>query len=149
MPPCINIYLLYPPIIICQCFLRFLEICYINYVSPSKTCRLVSMLYMRGVPSRMRRVLLISLGMVLLPKSSTLLTMPVAFIVLQCGTAHRPFPTIIFQFAPLIVSSRTPRHSRGLLLTARKRFRTYAKPLSCCQIVNWDSLSFIQSPICR
>ena len=82
-----------------------------------------------GSPSRMRRVLLISLGMVLLPKSSTLLTMPVAFIVLQCGTAHRPFPTIIFQFAPLIVSSRTPRHSRGLLFTAKKRFRTYAKPL--------------------
>ena len=31
----------------------------------------------------MRRVLLISLGMVLLPKSSTLLTMPVAFIYLS------------------------------------------------------------------
>lgn len=49
--------------------------------------------------------------------------------VLQCGTVHGPFPTIIFQFAPLIVSSRTPRHSRGLLFTAKKRFRTYAKPL--------------------
>ena len=102
-----------------------------------------------GSASRMWRVLLISLGITIRPRSSTRLTMPVAFIVLQCGTAHRPFPTIIFQFAPLIVSSRTPRHSRGLLFTAKKRFRTYAKPLSCCQIVNWDSLSFIQSPICR
>ena len=33
-----------------------------------------------GSPSRMRRVRLISLGMTILPKSSTRLTMPVAFI---------------------------------------------------------------------
>ena len=37
----------------------------------------------KGSPSRMRRVLLISLGMTILPKSSTLLTMPVAFIYLS------------------------------------------------------------------
>ena len=34
-----------------------------------------------GSPSRIRRVLLISLGITILPKSSTLLTMPVAFIL--------------------------------------------------------------------
>ena len=34
-----------------------------------------------GSPSRMRRVLRISLGMTILPKSSTRLTMPVAFII--------------------------------------------------------------------
>ena len=34
-----------------------------------------------GSPSRILRVLLISLGITILPKSSTLLTMPVAFIV--------------------------------------------------------------------
>ena len=34
-----------------------------------------------GSPSRMRRVLLISFGMTILPKSSTRRTMPVAFIV--------------------------------------------------------------------
>ena len=36
-----------------------------------------------GSPSRMRSVLLISLGMTILPKSSTRLTMPVAFIRLS------------------------------------------------------------------
>lgn len=35
-----------------------------------------------GSPSRIRRVLLISLGMTILPKSSTRRTMPVAFIIL-------------------------------------------------------------------
>ena len=34
-------------------------------------------------PSQMRRVRLISLGITILPKSSTLLTMPVAFIYLS------------------------------------------------------------------
>ena len=53
-----------------------------NYVSPSKTCRLVSMLPERR-PSRMRRVLLISLGITIRPRSSTLLTIPVAFIYLS------------------------------------------------------------------
>ena len=36
-----------------------------------------------GSPSRMRRVLLISLGITIRPRSSTLLTMPVAFIFLS------------------------------------------------------------------
>ena len=36
-----------------------------------------------GSPSRMRSVLLISFGMTILPKSSTRLTMPVAFIRLS------------------------------------------------------------------
>ena len=40
----------------------------------------------RGSPSRIFKVLLISLGITILPKSSTLLTMPVAFIYLS------PFP---------------------------------------------------------
>ena len=35
-----------------------------------------------GSPSRMRRVLLISFGMTILPRSSTRRTMPVAFIIL-------------------------------------------------------------------
>ena len=35
----------------------------------------------KGSPSRTRRVLRISLGITILPKSSTLLTMPVAFII--------------------------------------------------------------------
>ena len=35
----------------------------------------------KGSPSRMRRVLRISLGMTILPKSSTRRTIPVAFIV--------------------------------------------------------------------
>jgi len=68
----------------------------------------------KGSPSRIFSVLLISLRITILPKSSTLLTIPVAFIylspfpvgndlcvvlffVLQFGTAHRPFPTIILQ----------------------------------------------------
>ena len=42
----------------------------------------------KGSPSRMRRVLLISLGITILPKSSTLLTMPVAFIYLSPFTIH-------------------------------------------------------------
>ena len=36
-----------------------------------------------GSPSRMRRILLISLGITILPKSSTLRTIPVAFIYLS------------------------------------------------------------------
>ena len=36
-----------------------------------------------GAPSLILRVLLISLGITILPKSSTLLTMPVAFIYLS------------------------------------------------------------------
>ena len=48
-----------------------------------------------GSPSLMRRVLLISFGITILPKSSTLLTMPVAFIYLSpftilYGTTERP-----------------------------------------------------------
>ena len=51
-----------------------------DYVSPSRICRLVSMLSARGSPARLGRVLLISLGITILPKSSALLTMPVAFL---------------------------------------------------------------------
>ena len=49
-----------------------------DYVLPSRICRLVSMLSAEGSPSRILRVLLISLGITILPKSSTLLTIPVA-----------------------------------------------------------------------
>ena len=41
-----------------------------------------------GSPSRMRRVLLISFGMTILPRSSTRRTMPVAFIILFSFEAH-------------------------------------------------------------
>ena len=42
----------------------------------------------KGSPSRMRRVLLISLGITIRPRSSTRRTMPVAFIYLSPFTIH-------------------------------------------------------------
>ena len=53
------------------------------YVSQSKTCRLVSMLSVEGSPSRILKVLLMSLGITTRPRSSILLTIPVAFIYLN------------------------------------------------------------------
>ena len=50
-----------------------------------------------GSPSRMRRVLLISFGMTILPKSSTRRTMPVAFIILFSFEAR------VARFAPVEV----------------------------------------------
>ena len=74
-----------------------------------------------GSPSRIFKVLLISLGITILPKASTLLTIPVAFIYLSpfricrgehrssaCWTSHcgngRPMaaPTIILQITMLL-----------------------------------------------
>ena len=48
-------------------------------IAPQNLSIGVNVVY-EGSPSRMRRVRLISLGMTILPKSSTLLTMPVAFL---------------------------------------------------------------------
>ena len=64
-----------------------------------------------GSPSRMRRVLLISLGITIRPRSSTRLTIPVAFIYLSpfsVGEAFRlprdgkPSPTMILQITLLV-----------------------------------------------
>ena len=44
----------------------------------------------KGSPSRIRRVRLISLGITILPRSSTRLTMPVAFIYLSPFLRQRP-----------------------------------------------------------
>ena len=46
----------------------------------------------KGSPSRMRKVRRISLGMTILPKSSTRLTIPVAFIYLSPFLVGRPSP---------------------------------------------------------
>ena len=63
----------------------------------------------RGAPSLMRRVLLISLGMTILPKSSILRTIPVAFIIskslfstLKC--AEKPYFMRVFGILGLLIS---------------------------------------------
>ena len=55
----------------------------------------------KGSPSRMRRVRLISFGMTILPKSSTLLTMPVAFIYLSPFLQGAKPPLCKGQISPL------------------------------------------------
>ena len=66
-----------------------------------------------GSPSRIFRVLLISLGITILPKSSTLLTMPVAFIYLS------PFR---------ICRGRRPRRPAGTSSVSAQRAVVGASP---------------------
>ncbi len=71
-----------------------------------------------GSPSRMRRVRRISLGMTTLPRSSILLTMPVAFIYqnLLFSQGRCIVPTIFLQITPLVSVKQETLYRANLLL---------------------------------
>ena len=76
-------------------FLHHMQILVIALMNRSSDVNVVH----EGSPSRMRRVRLISFGITILPKSSTLLTMPVAFIYLSPFPQGTTYVSFLFRFA--------------------------------------------------
>ena len=94
----------------------------------------------------MRRVRLISLGITILPKSSTLLTMPVAFIYLSPFLQRRKASLVqrevaarradggivfIVHHNPPVSSADSPLYTRGAFSRAYNNFTNYA--VSICK----------------
>ena len=75
-----------------------------------------------GSPSRMRRVRRISLGITIRPKSSSLLTMTVAFVYLsplqisRRGTSYGGVPTLILQITLLVSVKRGDLYTKNPMI---------------------------------